>query len=111
MDNSIYEVERNDYAGFLGQLNKTMMDVEHFYEDKMTIMKIKSKNTGIHLCTRIIPENGEEHYYIFNMPADNERIQPKPVMQIKLNTKEEVQHFFNALNQLELEAHKNDGTI
>ena len=43
MDNSIYEVERDDYVGFIGQLNKQMMDVEQFYEDKLTIMKIKSK--------------------------------------------------------------------
>ena len=30
MDNSIYEVERDEYVGFIGQLNKSMMDVEHY---------------------------------------------------------------------------------
>ena len=64
MDNSIYEVNRDEYAGFIGQLNKQMMDVEQFYEDKLTIMKIKSKKTGTHLCTRMITEDGEEYYYI-----------------------------------------------
>ena len=108
MDNSIYEVERDEYAGFIGQLNKEMMDVEQYYENNMTIMKIKSKNTGIHLCTRIIPDEGMEHYFIFNMPADDERIAPKPVLKINLNTKEEVQAFFNALNKIQLEAKKND---
>ena len=111
MDNSIYEVERDDYVGFLGQLNKEKCDVEQFYENDLTIMKIKSKATGTHLCTRIIPESGDEHYYVFNMPADDERIEPKPVMKITLNTKEEVQHFFDALNKMQLEAHKNDGDI
>lgn len=105
MDNSIYEVERDDYAGFLGQLNKQMMDVEQYYEEDMTIMKIKSKNTGTHLCTRIIPQNGEEHYFIFNMPADNERVEPKPVMKITLDNKEDVQAFFNALNKMQQEKH------
>ena len=107
MGNSIYEVERDDYVGFIGQLNKEMMDVEQYYEENMTIIKIKSKNTGTHLCTRIIPEDGEEHYFVFNMPADNERIAPKPVMKITLDNKEEVQAFFDALNKLQGE--KKDG--
>ena len=108
MDNSIYEVERDDYAGFIGQLNKEMMDVEQYYEQDMTIVKIRSKTTGIHLCTCIIPDEGKEHYYVFNMPLDEERVKPKPVMKINLNTKEEVQAFFNALNKLQQEVHKDD---
>ena len=110
MNNSIYEVERDEYVGFLGQLNKTMMDVEQYYEEDLTIMKIRSKNTGIHLCTRIISDEGE-HYYIFNMPSDDERITPKPVMKITLDNKEDVQAFFNALNKLQSEAKENAGNI
>lgn len=101
MDNSIYEVSRDEYVGFIGQLNKQMMDVEQYYEKATSIIKIKSKNTGIHLCTRIIPDAEEEHYYIFNMPADDERITPKPVLKVTLNDREEVQAFFNALNKLQ----------
>ena len=107
MDNSIYEVERDDYAGFLGQINKQMMDVEQFYESNMTIIKIKSKATGKLLCTRVIPEDDVEHYYVFNMPEDNERIDPKPVMKIVLDNKEDVQTFFNILSKLQQEK-KND---
>lgn len=107
MDNSIYEVTRDEYAGFIGQLNKQMCDVEQFFEDGMTIMKIKSKATGTHFCTRIIPEDDIEHYFIFNMPEDNERIAPKPVMKVTLETKEEVQAFFDALNKLQ-KGDKND---
>ena len=101
MDNDIYEVTRDEYAGFIGQLNKEMMDVEQFYQENMTFIKIKSKNTGIHLCTRIILDEGEEHYYVFNMPVDDERVAPKPVMKIQLDTKEEVQAFFDALNKIQ----------
>ena len=111
MDNSIYEVERDEYVGFIGQLNKQMCDVEQFYEEDMTIMKIKSKATGTHFCTRIIPESGEEHYFIFNMPADNERIAPKRIMKVTLDTKEEVQALFNAINKMQLEAKNNAGTV
>lgn len=108
MDNSIYEVERDDYVGFIGQLNKTMMEVEEQYLDDCTFMKIKSKSTGKLLCTRIIPENGDEHYFIFEMPEENERIKPTPVMKVNLETREQVQEFFNALNKLQLEANKHD---
>ena len=101
MSNDIYEVTRDEYAGFIGQLNKQMCDVEQYFEDGLTIMKIKSKITGIHLCTRIISDNGEEHYYVFNMPINEERIAPKPVMKINLDTKEAVQEFFNVLNRIQ----------
>ena len=103
MDNSIYEVERDDYVGFIGQLNKEMMDVEQFYDEKCATIEIYSKATNTHLCTRTINEDGEEHYYVFNMPADNERIAPKPVRKITLETKEEVQAFFDVLSKLQQE--------
>ena len=101
MNNSIYEVSRDEYAGFIGQLNKQMMDVEQYYESEMTIIKIKSKTTGRHLCTRIIPDNDIEHYFVFNMPEDEERIAPKPVLKVNLETQEEVQTFFNALGKIQ----------
>ena len=103
MDNSIYEVTRDEYAGFIGQLNKQKCEMEHYLQDNVTFIKIKSKTTGTHLCTRVIPENDEEHYYVFNMPLPEERIPPKPVRQIKLETKEEVQAFFDALSKIQKE--------
>ena len=103
MDNSIYEVERDDYVGFIGQLNKEMMDVEQIYKDNSNILSIYSKTTGKHLCSRIISEDGTEKYYVINMPEENERIAPKPIRQIKLETQEEVQAFFDALNKIQKE--------
>jgi len=35
------------------------------------------------------------------MPEKCERIEPKPVRKITLETKEEVEHFFKALNKLQ----------
>ena len=103
MDNSIYEVERDDYAGFISGLKKDACEVEQYYENNMTIMKIKSKLRGVHLCTRIIPDDDVEHYYIFNMPLKEESIPNKPIMKVNLETREEVQHFLNALGQLQKE--------
>lgn len=107
MSNDIYEVTRDEYAGFISGLNKQMCEVEQCYEEHMTIMKIKSKLRGTHLCTRIIPDDDIEHYYIFNMPLKEESIPNKPVMKVTLETKEEVQHFFDALAKLQQEK-KND---
>ena len=103
MDNSIYEVERDDYVGFIGQLNKQMIDVEQAYNNDCSIISIYSKATGKHLCTRIIAQDGTEKYYVVHMPEDNERIAPKRVRQIKLETQEEVQAFFDALNKIQKE--------
>lgn len=110
MNDEIYEVSRDEYAGFIGQINKQMMDVEQYYEDDMTIIKIISKNTGEHLCTRIIPEDDVERYYIFTMPTDDERVAAKPVMKVTLETKEEVQTFFDVLNKIQ-RGEANDGNI
>ena len=107
MSNDIYEVTRDEYAGFIGQLNKQMCDVEQYFENNLTIMKIKSKKTGTHFCTRIIPEDDIEHYYIFNMPLPEESLPAKPVMKVTLETKEEVQNFFDALNKLQQEKKEN----
>lgn len=101
MDNSIYEVTRDEYAGFLGQLNKTLCDIEQCYQEDCTILKVKSKKTGTHFCTRIIPQEGEEHYFVFNMPEVEERVPPKPVQKIKLETQEEVQKFFEILGKIQ----------
>ncbi len=103
MYDDIYEVERDDYVGFIGQLNKQMMDVEQIYKEDSTIISIYSKATGKLLCSCIIPQNDTEKYYVINMPEDNERVAPKRVLQIKLETQEEVQAFFDALNKIQKE--------
>ena len=101
MNNDIYEVEREDYAGFIGQLNKLKCDVEQYYEENMTTLEIYSKATNMLLCSRTITDEGEEHYYVFNMPEDNERVAPKPIRKVTLDTKEAVQEFFSALSKLQ----------
>ncbi len=101
MSDDIYEVERNEYAGFIGQLNKQKCEVEQLYEEDRTIINIKSKATNTLLCKRVIPESGLEQYYVYNMPADDERVAPKPVQIFNLETKEEVQAFFEILNKLQ----------
>lgn len=104
MDNSIYEVTRDEYVGFLWQIKKEAMRTETEKINDFNFIKTYSVNTGTHLCTRVIPsednETDEEHYYIFNMPNDQERQSPKPVRKIVLETKKEVQEFFNILSKI-----------
>jgi hypothetical protein len=102
MDNSIYEVEKEDYKTFIQQLNTEKTHKEESWLEQVHIVKIISNSTNTHLCSRISDsELEEEHYYIFNYPNDNERIAPKPVCTINLDTREEVQTFFNALSKLQ----------
>ena len=109
MDNDIYEVDRDEYTGFLMQLNKEMMSLEEYSYLDCYFLKIISNKTGKHLCTRIIDnKTDDEHYFIYKMPDDDERIKPKGVMKVTLETKEQVQQFFDALSKLQREAHKND---
>ena len=107
MDNSIYEIDRREYVGFLRELNKEKMDMEEFKGPEYTSIKLKSKKTGKHITTRIIDEEHGEHYYLFNMPDDDEMVKPKGYVRVNLETKEEVQAFFDALKKLQ-EEHKND---
>ena len=100
MDNSIYEVSRDEYAGVVAQINPDYADVETYHEEYGTVIKIVSKK-GVHFTTRIISEDGEEGYYVFNLPTADESLPPKAIRKITLETKEEVQAFFDALNKLQ----------
>lgn len=103
MDN-MFEVERDDYIAFIGQLDKQKMDLEEYAYKDCNFLKIISKKTGTHLSTRVIyhgEDEGKEQYFIFSYPDADERITPKPVWQLKLESKEEVQTFFNILNKMQ----------
>lgn len=105
MNNSIFEVSRDEYAGVVAQINPDFAEVEKYYESECTIIKIVSKK-GIHFTTRIIPDEGEEGYYVFNLPSAEESLPPKAIRKITLETQEEVQAFFDALNKLQQENKK-----
>ena len=111
MNNSIYEVERNDYVAFLGQLKKDCADLEKYEDETGVTIKLISIKTGKHLTTRVIPYEGDEKYYIFNYPDADERQEPKAIRQITLESQEEVQAFFDILNKIQKGELKNDRTV
>ena len=103
IDNSIYEVTRNEYKGFIEQIKPEYRRVEIIEIDKRhTATKTFSTNTGKCLCSRLTytADQGErepEKYYVFEMPENFERQAPIPKQQIILESKEEVQAFFDFL--------------
>lgn len=102
---SIYEVTRADYTSFVEQIKPEYRKVEVVEIDPIhTATKIFSPNTGKCLCSRVTytAEYGDpepEIYYIFEMPENYERLAPIPKMRITLNSKEEVQKFFDYFAQ------------
>lgn len=114
MDNSIYEVSRSEYKGFVDEIKPEYRKVEvETIGNTHIAAKIYSKKTGKCLCSRIAytAEYGEpepEKYYIFEMPDDDERKAPTPVIQVELNSKEEIQAFFNFVAKKVREEKEND---
>ena len=104
MDNSIYEVSRDEYAGVIGQINPKTSDVYTYHEEYGTVIKIMNKE-GVHFTTRIIPFEGEEQYYVFVLPDGEDCLPPKKIRKVTLETPEQVEQFFAALNQLQKEKH------
>lgn len=109
MDNSIYEVTRDDYKGFVNQIKPECRDVKiEEIGDTHVAAKIYSKKTGKCLCSRVAysADYGDpdpEKYYIFEMPDNDERCAPIPVQRITLTSKEEVQAFFDVVKKLQEE--------
>lgn len=115
MPESIYEVTRGDYKGFIEQIKPECKRVEIVEINKThTATKTYSIKNNKCLCSRVTysADYGDpepEVYYIFEMPDDDERQTPIPKLQIALTTKEEVQALFNFLaEQAKKENNKND---
>ena len=109
MDKSIYEVGRDEYAGLIGSMKIEYFDMEKDYQENQTFIRLRSKKTGKLITERIINDDSTEQYYIFELPDNEERQAPKKIRQYKLETKEEVQAFFDILNKLQKK--ENDRTI
>lgn len=113
MNNSIYEVTRDDYKAFVEQIIPGCGKVEQVEAGIYHFTYIYSKKTGKKLCGKrsFIGENSHkkqpEKYYIYEMPEDSERRAPIPKMKLVLETREEVQAFFDAISKMNKE-HKND---
>lgn len=108
MSDNIYEVSRDEYAGFISQINPAAKDIKEEENEGVKWIKTYSKTTNRLLCTReIFLEDGQENYYVFEFPPAEDRLPARPVRKIVLDTKEEVQEFFNILSKA-MKEQKND---
>lgn len=107
--NEIFEVTREDYKAFVERfLAGAVMAEEEEYEGGK-ILKVYSNKTNKLLCAQTMSEEGNSSYYIFEYPEVDEWGPPIPKYKLELQTKEEVQAFFNALS--ELRKQKDEGNI
>lgn len=108
MISDIYEVTRDEYVGFLDQIKPECRDTQIIGQgEPYTELNIFSLDGKRHFATRTINEDGEEKYYVIDMPLDEERKPPKHVRKIILDTKEEVQAFVNILAKIQKEKDSN----
>ena len=111
----IFSVTRADYKDFVLQIKPEARRVETVeLNNYTTATKIFSKNTGKCLCSRVSyraggpddSENRPEEYFIFEMPEDDERLEPIPRVQVELTTIEQVQKLFDGLSKMSKEHSK-----
>lgn len=109
MDNSIYEVTREEYKTFIEQIIPGCGKVETTNAGIYNFTYIISKKTGKKLCGRriFIGENSHkaqpEKYYIYEYPDYDERRDPVPKTKVILETPKEVQAFFDAVSKMNKE--------
>lgn len=106
MNKEIYQVERDEYVGLVREMKTSCFDMEKEYSDDGTHIKLVSKRTGQTMTERIIDEEQNETYYIYVLPENDERTAPKKIRRYCLESKEEVQTFFDILNKLQQEGPK-----
>ena len=103
MNESIYLVDRQDYKALVERLKVEKIRTEKIEEREFTIFKVFGIDSDNCICSRKTynDETKPEEYYIFKLPENDEWGPPIPKRKIILDTKEEVQAFFNLLSELQ----------
>ena len=110
MNDSIFLVERQDYKALVERLKVEKIRTEKIKEREFTIIKVFGIDSNDCICARKTYNEGlnkPEEYYIFKLPEADEWGQAIPKRKITLETKEEVQAFFNLISELQ-KGEKND---
>ncbi len=101
MNPDLFEVTRDDYVGFLDQIKRDCKAVKKSTRDNLNVLEVYSKNTDKLLCARTVNiDDNSEKFYIYNMPENEERQASPARRKIVLETKEEVQAFFDILSKV-----------
>lgn len=106
MDKEIFEVTRMDYKSFLRSVKpEYRVFKKEAVSDRREAMNMYSGINNVLLGGReydIIDDDNRmsEKYYIYNLPCAEESVPPQPVVQVVLETKEEVQQFLDYYQKL-----------
>ncbi len=106
MNKEFYEVNRNDYKEFISTIKSDCRDIRiENISDVRQAANVYSKKTNKLLCGREYNiqdvERMPEKYYIYSTPDAEESVPARGKIQITLETKEEVQKFFDYLSKQE----------
>lgn len=110
MNESIFLVEREDYKALVERLKVEKIRTEKIEEREYTIIKVFGIDSDECICSRKTYREGAnkpEEYYIFKLPEPDEWGDAIPKRKIILETKEEVQAFFDVLSKLRKEHEQN----
>ena len=99
----IYEVTRDEFKGFLDELKPDCVDYKVYQNEDIKVIRIFAKNDMTRLFAEQIIKPDEISYYVYEMPKNEERQASKPIRKVILETPEEVETFFKALNALQKE--------
>lgn len=105
MIDDIYEVEKEDYLGFLQTLKpECCIESQEKIDDWHYEIIESSKKTGKIFCEKIVTLDLKqeyviaERYYIINLPEADESQEPKGKLRIELKTPEELRAFFKLIS-------------
>ena len=95
-----YEVSREEYAAFVETLKPECRRIEVKENKDSTIYNIYSIKRDILLCARESNRHKPEKYYIYELANAEESRPPIAKTQLVLDSREQVQAFFNAVAKL-----------
>lgn len=101
MDQELFRVTKDEYVSFLETIKPNIKDTRFVEETKYNRIQIYNKNSNQLICERYTPktEDGTSKFYIYLIPESIDRLSPIPHTKINLETREEVQAFFDFLSK------------
>lgn len=117
MNNDLYEVSHNEFKGFIEQIKPECFIYKEIgyssdcnEEREIKILSTDESRHFASIITKYAKDEIETHFYVYEMPKDEERRAAKRIRQITLETPEEVKLFFQALNNIQ-KGEKNDRNL
>lgn len=104
INEEIYEVSRTDYLNALKTIKKEVRDIKVIKDGDFIYNEVYSKTTGELLVSRktYIGQDFKisETYYLWSLPIAEDSVPPQPTFNLVLETKEEVQAFLQAMQEV-----------